>query len=286
VRHGPAVAGPFDSPWLKWAGAVLNAQMLKDDVLSLAGKPDLRVGTTYGTYYDPQRHRVILVIVEIADPFPVLWGVLLGNIVQSYRSCLDHVAWALYKRGRTPNLIADLERKVYFPIYDDRIKFNKALARKLPGARRADIAIVRRYQPYKPGTTRAHRHVFTVLDALAQHDKHRTIQPVAAVPNRITFSNLRPIDCTITRIEPGSRGLIGTLEPNTELARFLVRKTGPKPDVQMQPHFNFVPAINDRLTLIDFLMKTMQLTGTLLREFSKPPKSVLTLLGEIPPDQS
>jgi hypothetical protein len=278
------VAEPFEGAWLKWGMAVMNAKVLKDNVITLAGQPDLRVETTYATYYDAKRHCVILFIAEIGEPFPVLWGLLLGNVVHNYRSCLDHIAWALYKRGRTPDLPERKERNVYFPIHGDRVKFNESLKRKLPGVRRADIAIVRRYQPYRPGKTRVHRHVFTVLDALAQHDKHRTIQPVVAVPDRIAFHNLSPIDCTITRIRPAP-GYIGTLKPGTELARFYVTKTGPKPRIDMQPHFSLTPAIHERLTLIEFLKQTMQAIAIVLRQFSDPPQSLLSLLGPLMPGQ-
>src|SRR2546423_12661871 len=77
------------------------------------------------TYYDATCHCVVLVVVEFADPFPVLWGVLLGEVAHDYRCCLDHLAWALYKRGRTPNLTAAKESQVSFPIYGTRIEFNK-----------------------------------------------------------------------------------------------------------------------------------------------------------------
>jgi hypothetical protein len=53
----------------------------------------------------------------------------------------------------------------------------------------------------------------------------------------------------------------------------------------VKPRFSLTPAIHERLTLVDFLKQTMQVTGILLREFSKPPPSVLDLVGPLMPDQ-
>jgi len=126
-----------------------------------------------GQYYDAKRHCIHL-IAEVTEPFPRIWGTLLGDVIHNYRSCLDHVAWALYKRGRTPNLPEWQERLVYFPITAERERFNACLKgkrAKLPGVRRKDIAKVRRCQPYIVGKSRVHRHPLTVLDALANTDK-------------------------------------------------------------------------------------------------------------------
>lgn len=275
---------PFESAWLKWRQAVINAEVLRDSVVTLAGQPNLRVETLYSTVYDAKRHCVRLVIVEIGDPFPVLWGLLLGDIVHNYRCCLDHIAWDLYKRGQTPNLTDQQEQNIGFPICARRVTFNNSLNQKLPGVRLADRAIVRRYQPYKPGERRASRHVFTVLRDLSNADKHRAIQPVIPIPNRITFNNLRPTDCIVRRIAPAP-GYSGTLQPGTELARFYVKKTGPQPHIDVEPHFALTPAINERLTLIDFLKKTMQATAIVLSQFSEPPPGVLNLLGPLMPAQ-
>jgi hypothetical protein len=284
IRGGLSAVEPFESAWLKWGQAVTNADVLRDSVVTLAGQPDLRVETQYATVYDAKRHCVRLVIAEIGDPFPVLWGLLLGDIVHNYRCCLDHIAWSLYERGRNPDLTEREEQVIGFPICAKRVTFNKTLNQKLPGVRRADRAIVRRYQPYKWGESRAYRHVFTVLRDLSNDDKHRTIQPVVPVPQRITFNNLRPTDCIVRRAAPAP-GYSGTLQPGTELARFYVKKTGPQPHIDVEPHFALTPAINERLTLIEFLKNTMVSTAIVLRQFSDPPPSLLNLVGPLMPAQ-
>jgi hypothetical protein len=52
--------------------------------------------------------------------------VLLDETAHGFPVLLGHLAWALYKRGRTPNLSAPLERQVAFPIYGTRDGFNRA----------------------------------------------------------------------------------------------------------------------------------------------------------------
>jgi hypothetical protein len=241
----------------------------------------LELNYQLATYYDAKRHCGVLIVAEGTDPFPVLGGVLLGDAVHEYRCCLDHVAWALYKRGSTPDL-PERRSDTSASDHGTRDAFNKALDSKLPGVRRADRAIVRRYQPFKPGESRAHRHAFTVLQELSNDDKHRVIQPVVAIPQRIDFTYTEATDCIVRRIGPD--GFAGTLKPGAKLARFYVKKTGPNPRIDTQPQFHLVPAIHERLTLADFLERTMVATRLLLHEFAEPPASTVALLGTpIPP---
>jgi hypothetical protein len=272
------VTDPFESAWLKWAWAVTNARVLTDNIEDFARSFGNReLDYQLATYYDAKCHCVVLVVVEATDPFPPLWGVLLGDAVHDFRCCLDHVAWALYKRGRTPNLSERKERNVGFPIHGTREGFNRALDAKLPGVRRADRAIVRRYQPFTPGESRAERHALTVLRDLSNDDKHRVIQPIVAIPQRIDFPIVEATDCIFRRIGPA--GFSGRLEPGAQLARFYVKKTGPKPRIDTRPQFHFVPAIHERLTLADFLQRTTLATRLVLQEFAEAPPIAVSLLG-------
>jgi hypothetical protein len=104
---------------------------------------------------------------------------------------------------------------------------------------------------------------------------------VIGVPEAIQYDVKREVDCTLRRIS--MRGFEGEVKPGRELARFYVKKTGPRPFIDVAPGIkNFIPAINARLTLIEFLTQTMQATGTVLREFSKPLNSVIALVGAEP----
>jgi hypothetical protein len=125
---------PFDSAWLKWAQAVVNAEVLEDNINELAGQGVLQMRFGMTKEYDAKRHCIIVTAGPegVSTVFPITWGLLLGDIVHNYRSSLDHLAWALYKRGSTANLPKRKERLIYFPIADERIKFNDSLGASCP----------------------------------------------------------------------------------------------------------------------------------------------------------
>lgn len=265
----------IESAWLKWAWAIVDAEVLKDNVLVFATQTNTENVFTTTQHYDA-KHRCIILKVDQTLTFPALWGLLLGDIVHNYRCCLDHLAWAIYKRGRTPNLSDERERKVYFPIYSKRTAFNRGLKTKLPGARRADIAIVRKVQPYHAGERRQAKHVLTVLEDLSNHDKHRTLRPVIPVPEGGKYTVLSTIDCTITRLTPNTG--LGLFEPGAELARIYVRRTGPNPHIEVQPKLVLQPRVQERLSLQEWLEKTMKATAWLLFQFAEPPQSARNIL--------
>lgn len=278
------MAEPFDSPWLKWAQAVVDAEVLEKHINDLAGQGVLQIKIRLAQEYDAKRHCIVITAgPEVPRVFPVSWGLLLGNIVHNCRSSLDHLAWALYKRGRTPNLTDWQEQGVYFPIATSRDQFNgwiRGKRPKLPGVRRTDIAIVRRYQPYTLGKRFVNQHVFRVLDELARADKHRVIQPVQAVPERTRFKVTDVRDCTITRLRPRARRV--ALEPGAELVRFFVRKTGPNPEIDVEPTFAVDPTVDGRFTFENWANGTLALIKQLLREFAAPPESITTMLRTTP----
>jgi hypothetical protein len=65
----------FDSAWLKWAQAVVNADVLQDNINELhnAGQVQIQMGMTQE--YDARRHCVIITAgPEVPRVFPVHWG--------------------------------------------------------------------------------------------------------------------------------------------------------------------------------------------------------------------
>lgn len=272
---------PFESAWLKWAWAVVDSDVLGDNVETLANDPNLKLGISLAQEYHPKRHCIVVSVHEIDDPFfPPLWGLLLGDAVHNYRCALDHLAWGLYQRGRTPNLSAKRERNIYFPICRSREDFNASLRRNLPGVCRADIALVRRCQPSFVGKRNVHRHVLAVLTKLSNADKHRMIQPVQASPENIGIVMGEATDCIYRYIAP--RGRRKVLQPGPELGRILVKKTGPEPYIDMEPRFAIDPSIDAFLPLKEFLPKTMFTVRNILHAFSKPPESALAIVREAP----
>jgi hypothetical protein len=110
------------------------------------------------TEYQPWRHG-FAVYATAVRPVPRSWGLLVGDIAFDFRCALDHLAWALVSRGRTPpaTLTPKQQKGVYYPISRRRADFNGSLARMLPGVSRSDIAKVRATQPYHNGR-RSARH--------------------------------------------------------------------------------------------------------------------------------
>lgn len=269
----------FESAWLKWSWAKFHAQTLETNVNAWGVNPKRKEGITLGTYYDAKHHRIDVFIDEL-DPLPIEWGLLIGDVAHNYRSCLDHIAWALVERGRTPpaTLTEYAQSKVGFPIYSDRVVFNGALKRMLPGARRADIAVVRRYQPYhERRPLRRIRHPFAVLHRLSNDDKHRTLQPAIVAPQSATYHFQEVRDCLVTRVAAGFT-LWDTLKVGTQLAPIYVRKTGPNPDVKVQGHLAIQPGLPQGVLLGEWLVKNGELMARLLRELSDPPLELLAKL--------
>jgi hypothetical protein len=158
-------------------------QTLEADIDSLGPESDKKPTIGIRTEYQPKRHGFGVYITRI-DPTPAGWGLLLGDIANNLRSALDQVAWALVTRGRTPpdTLTAKQRKAVYLPIARRRTDFNAQVKTMLPGVRRADVAAVRRYQPYHPGTRRGRWSAWLLLAQVNAADKHRTIQPIFAFP--------------------------------------------------------------------------------------------------------
>lgn len=274
------MGGSFDSAWLKWAWAVVDAQALQEDVHAFAADTNTQATANVKQYYDPKRHAVVLAVATLAHPFPDRWGVRLGDVIQNYRSCLDHLAWALVKRGRTPALAEAQEAWVYFPITTERGAFNASLKGrrpKLPGVRRADVAIVRRYQPYRHGKRNRERHVLYVLDHLSRLDKHRTIQPVVGTPDSAHYSLKAAYDCDVIRIRRSSRR--EPVQEGTEIGVFYVRKTGPNPKIEVDGDLPLYPAVNATLRLETWLDRTMRTTFQILNQFAPPHSAVRDVLA-------
>lgn len=268
----------FEGVWLKWGWAVVESNRLQLDINAfmddLKGKEFGRVRADY----QPKYHRFAVILDAVNAKFPKRWGLRLGNIVHNYRSCLDHLAWTLVERGRTPpdKLTESQRRGIYFPIAVTQDEFNTSIRgkrSKLPGVRRTDIAIVRRHQPYKRGKRKAHWHALTILDRLSRLDKHRTIQPVAGYPATGLVEVTHASDCIPTR--QAKNRPINKLEVGAEFAWLYVRKTGPNPRIGVKAHIEAAPVIDEYLWLNEWFTKTVVAVGRLLQDFSELPQEML-----------
>jgi hypothetical protein len=264
----------FNDAWLKWGWATAYGEVLKAEAQEAFDEIKGNGQVTATARYYPKRH-CFIIAAEKVPSLPARLSLILGDVVQGYRSALDHVAWELVHRGSARKLSPKAENLVGFPIAYDGPWFNKKLATMLPGVGRAEIAKVRRYQPYLRG--HRNRHPLTVLQKLSNDDKHRNIQPVLVVPAAYRFEVTEVRDCVVTKIP--RRGKLLPLEVGAEMARMYVRKTGPDPHAEMKGDVAVQPVIGEFIPLSDWLQGTTQIVGGILRQFAQPPDGLIETIA-------
>jgi hypothetical protein len=265
----------FYSPWLKWGRAVVHAQALHIDLDTFG--PDGSEEPTFACRadYHPKRHGFSVVVTDI-DPMPPTWGLILGDVANNLRSACDQLAWALVTRGRTPpdKLSEEAQRRVYLPIAGSRKRFNRELPKKLPGVRRADIAVVRRYQPYHYGR-RGRWFASLILADLNTDDKHRTVQPIWAIPVACDIQITDARRCVVRERERAAKRQV--LKVGAELGFVHARKLRPNPEIDVIPHLAAEPMLEGRLYLREWLKLSVRWVHRLLSEFSEPPQEITRL---------
>jgi hypothetical protein len=281
----------FDSAWLKWAHAVGHTQALEDEIDAFSGdhqrEPILRCRTDY----NPKRHGFI-VTIEAVEAIPPKWSLLLGDAANNFRAALDHLAWAVSLRGRTPpgsgKLTKGQEQAIYFPICEDRRVFNAEIRipsgkskLKLPGIRRADSAKIRRHQPYHTGSTRRRFHVLTMLADLNSGDKHRTIQPIWAEATEIRLKVTKERHCKVRHWQGMKPIPKRPLEVGTELAYIPARRTGPDPKVGVKMDVVAEPGIGNYVTFKEWGMQVAMFICVALLEFAEPPEKLIAALADL-----
>jgi len=226
------------------------------------------------TEYNAKCHCVVLRIDSVEQAPPRL-GLRVGDVANNFRASLDHLAWALVKRGSKWPIDPKREGNVYFPVAFSRDDFAKKIRSQLPGLLASDRAIIRRYQPYVHGQRKMPLHCLTPLPRLTADDKHRAIRTVLVLPRGGALRHGEGVDCTITRIPTKARGVI--FDAGAELQRIYVRKTGPNPDVYMEATLTTNPTLDGRVALQEWLTQTINHIGGLLREFAWPPDELKTI---------
>jgi hypothetical protein len=265
----------FDSAWAKWARGCVHAQELLGEISRRHDATDGLPFEELRSEYDPRKRKVVF---RAYGPFeaPLHWQVILGDVASNFRSALDHIAWALVQRGsRATTLTRSEKSSVYFPIAGDRTVFAKDVSRKLPGARRADLAAVRSVQPYQRGKTRVPWHCLKLLDEMVKLDKHRSITTLGVVPQIVECTGITPIDCEL-RGEP--KGHRAPLASGGIVALVPVRKIGPAPDVELHGlRFSWQVTAHPRLPLDQWVHLTTMTVARLLMTFSEPPTTLVEL---------
>jgi hypothetical protein len=127
-------------------------------------------------------HRIV-VRSEAPDP-PLMWGVIVGEIIHNLRSALDHTIWQL--------VLADKgipDRNNQFPIFSRPPKKASDFAKCVRGVSHAAETVIRGLQPYtRP--KRSELEPVEILSALSNVDKHQTLHPAAVVVSRINAGDV------------------------------------------------------------------------------------------------
>lgn len=281
----PPTDSAFDSAWLKWAHAVRHTQALEDEIEAFNGDVQRESILRLGSHYEPKRHGFIVTIQEV-EPIPARWSLLLGDAANNFRAALDHLAWALTLRGRTPPASGRLknwqEQAIYFPICKERDKFNAEIRLptdtsrpKLPGIRLADSAKLRRHQPFHTGPTRRHLHVLSMLADINSGDKHRTIQPVWAEATEIRLKVRKTWHCEVRHWLGAKPIQKRPLKVGAELAYVPVRRTGSDPQIDVKLDVIAEPGIGNYVTIKEWGMQAAMFICVVLLEFCDPPEGRL-----------
>ena len=113
---------------------------------------------------------------------PIRFGVLCGEVVHHFRSCLDHIAWhfssAAYRR--------ESENAIEFPIYSSLPSTKEKMARyerKIEGITNTNVRqLIDKFQPYQRRNDSAD-HPLGIIHDMDRFDKHRELVIIGSCVN-------------------------------------------------------------------------------------------------------
>ena len=182
---------------------------------------------------------------------PMVWSVIVGEILHNLRSALDHLVWQLViANGETPG------RRNEFPITEDADKWEVAKERALKGVSNTCVAKIGALQPYTGGMgLRFDVSMLKTLKQLNEIEKHRHL-----VLGVIALSEIHPLglevdhpeleDLTYRKPFEGT-GFLGIVEKGKELLVFNNAGT------ELCPSFK-----------IDACLSNVEMPGIMSRPFS------------------
>lgn len=154
---------------LKFARANHHLQTLATEIQWWVASEPYRISEEV----DPYTKLTTLCVEPFGNP-PLELSLLVGDIVQNYRSGLDHLALALaeaYIGGRAmPKVEADSQ----FPIYSTKTLWREGRARRVGCAHPRAKARLQRLQPWRRWNV-WQTHPLWLLRELSDYDKHRRL---------------------------------------------------------------------------------------------------------------
>jgi hypothetical protein len=124
-----------------------------------------------GTKRNPQTRELIYYLVSVRET-PHELAAIAGDALQNLRSALDHLAYQLVFVGTNGNGPFD---HVYFPIFDDVVKYEAGKHGRVKGMRSDAISAIDAVKPYRGGDDTLWR-----LHKLNNSDKHRLLLTVGS----------------------------------------------------------------------------------------------------------
>jgi hypothetical protein len=193
----------------------------------------------------------------------LLLAAIVGDFIHDLRSALDHLAFELSFRD-TGGVIPD--RNIAYPCCRTRQAWNGSKTEaKLKGINKTHRAMIYRTQPcYRRKDTtvdpralaRRPRRALADLEDFWNHDKHRTLQPIASAPFHVHGGeDVIPYDCIPTgpvSIDPSILG-----RPLTEGAQAFwmpVEPAGPNPHVEMDIAVAVIVSFRNGLPALETLV--------------------------------
>jgi hypothetical protein len=120
---------------------------------------------------DPETRQPVYYLNRVEETPPNI-AVIAGDVIQSLRSALDHLAYQLVLSGTgKPGPF----RYVSFPIFDSPDEYETKKSRRIKGMRPGAVKAIDAVKPYKGGNDLLWR-----LDHLNRIDKHRLLLTVGA----------------------------------------------------------------------------------------------------------
>ena len=212
-----------------------NLKLLDDEIggfLDGHSEPIPRVGQL-----DPETKRRILWVIGPVNKPDLTLAAVIGDYIHDLRSALDHLAFELSFRD-TGGVIPD--NKIAFTRCRTRTAWDGKLTQaKLNGINKTHRAMIYRAQPcYRrkdvPASLRTaarrRRSALADLEEFWNHDKHRTLQPVASAPLNVHGEIIDIRDCVPTGRLHLEKSIFGRpLKEGTLVFWMPVRPTGPDP---------------------------------------------------------
>lgn len=136
-----------------------------------------------GTRRDPQSRKLVYYVSD-ARQIPSSFALIAGDAIQNLRTALDQLAYQLFLVG--PHGTEDQGRHVYFPIEENKDKFDSNLLNRTRGMREDAIDALRRLEPYRGGKGEQ----LWRLHALNNTDKHRLLLTVGSAYRALNIGAL------------------------------------------------------------------------------------------------